>query len=156
MPLDGFRGASRIGGFEALTFGLSGEIFAVDAGRVREILDLIPITTVPGADPFVGGLINVRGKVAPLADLRIRFGMDVAPPSRDTRIIVMEATLDGETAIVGMVADKVFEVCQIAGNTIEDPPEIGMTWPTAYVRGVGKRGDDFIIIPDIDKIFAEA
>lgn len=141
--------------FEALTFGLSGEVFAIEADRVREILDLIPVTTVPGADPFVGGLFNVRGKVAPLADLRIRFGMRIAPPSRDTRIIVMEIPLDGEPSIVGMLADKVYEVCEIAGATIEDAPEIGMTWPSAYVRGIGKRGDDFIIIPDMDKIFAE-
>lgn len=140
--------------FEALTFSLQGEVFAIDADQVREILDLIPITAVPGADPFVGGLINVRGKVAPLADLRVRFGMEIGPATRDTRIVVMEIPLDGEPAIVGVIADKVYEVCEIAGASIEDAPEIGMSWRAEFIKGIGKRGDDFIIIPDIDRIFA--
>jgi purine-binding chemotaxis protein CheW len=144
----------RDASFEALTFGLNGELFAVGADRVREILDLIPVTAVPGADPFVGGLSNVRGTVAPLADLRVRLDMEIAPDTRDTRIVVMEIPLGGEPAIVGIIAEKVYEVCAIAGASIEDAPEIGMAWRADFIKGIGKRGDDFIIIPDIDRIFA--
>jgi purine-binding chemotaxis protein CheW len=140
--------------FEALTFGLAGEVFALDAGIVREILDVIAVTEVPGAQPFVGALINVRGKVVPLADLRIKFGMERTETTVDTRIVVVEIELGGEAAIVGLIADKVFEVTEITGASIEDAPEIGMNWPRDYIKGIGKRGGDFIIIPDISRIFA--
>lgn len=139
--------------FEALTFDLQGEVFALGAHSVREILDVTPVTSVPGARDFVPGLINVRGRVVPLADLRVRFGMPPAVQSADTRIIVVEIDLDGEPTIVGLLADKVYEVTHIAGASIEETPPIGMKWPPDYVRGIGKRGDEFIIIPDIERIF---
>lgn len=140
--------------FEALTFGIAGEIFALDAGIVREILDIVTVTEVPGAQPFVGGLLNVRGKVVPLADLRIKFGMDRTETTVDTRIIVVEIELGGEAVIIGLLADKVFEVTEITGASIEEAPEIGMNWPREYIKGIGKRGADFIIIPNISRIFA--
>lgn len=140
-------------GFEALTFGLAGEVFALNADCVREILDVIPVTTVPGARDFVPGLINVRGKVVPLADLRVRFGMDAADDSIDTRFVVVEIELAGEPTIVGLRADKVYEVTGIAGASIEDTPEIGMKWRADFIKGIGKRGAEFIIIPDIERIF---
>jgi len=142
--------------FEALTFGLQGEVFALSADSVREILDVTLVTQVPGARDFVPGLINVRGRVVPLADLRVRFGMPRAAASVDTRIIVVEISLDGEPTIVGLLADKVYEVTQIAGASIEGTPPVGMKWPPDYVRGIGKRGDDFIIIPNIERIFCSA
>ncbi len=138
--------------FEALTLGLGGEIFAIDANSVHEILDLIPQTEVPGASPLVGHLINVRGKVVPLADLRIKFGMDRTPPTIDTRIVVVEIELDGEPTVVGLLADKVYEVTSIGGASIEDTPDIGMRWDPAFIKGIGKRGSDFIVIPDIVRI----
>lgn len=140
--------------FEALTFGLQDEVFALDAEIVREILDVIPITEVPGAPAFVGGLINVRGKVVPLADMRLKFGMQPIEPTPDTRIVVVEIPLDGEPTIIGLLADKVYEVSEISGASIEDAPEIGMKWRPDFVSGIGKRGDDFIIIPNIGRIFA--
>ena len=138
--------------FEALTLGLGGEIFAIDANGVHEILDLIPQTQVPGAQPLVGHLINVRGKVVPLADLRIKFGMERTPPTIDTRIVVVEVELDGEPTVVGLLADKVYEVTSIGGGSIEDTPDIGMRWDPAFIKGIGKRGADFIVIPDIVRI----
>ncbi|MBI5162950.1 MAG: chemotaxis protein CheW [Magnetospirillum sp.] len=140
--------------FPALTFALSGEVFALDANTVREILDVIPVTDVPGAKPFVGGLINVRGRVVPLADLKIKFGMEAGEANADTRIVVVEIDLAGEPVIVGLLADKVFEVTEIGGASIEDTPAIGMKWRPEFVKGIGKRGSDFIIIPDIGRIFA--
>ncbi|WP_372395443.1 chemotaxis protein CheW [Azospirillum sp. HJ39] len=139
--------------FEALTLGLGGEIFAIDANAVHEILDLVPQTEVPGAPAMVGHLINVRGKVVPLADLRIRFGMERTPPTIDTRIVVVEIELDGEPTVVGLLADKVYEVTGITGASIEDTPDIGMRWNPDLIKGIGKRGTDFIVIPDIVRIF---
>ena len=88
--------ANETGSFEALTFGLGGEIFALDADTVREILDVVPVTEVPEARSFVRGLINVRGKVVPLADLRVQASAWSRPPTIDTRIVVIEIDLAGE------------------------------------------------------------
>lgn len=140
--------------FEALTLGLGGEVFAIDANSVREILDLISVTEVPGARPFVAALINVRGKVVPLADLRLKFHMTQTAPTVDTRIVVVEIELDGENTIVGLLADKVFEVTEIASASIEETPDIGMKWRPDFIKGIGKRGNDFIVIPDVDRIFS--
>jgi purine-binding chemotaxis protein CheW len=145
---------SPIQTFEALTFGLQGEIFALDANCVREILDVIPVTEVPGAREFVPGLINVRGRVVPLADLRVKFGMERGEHTVDTRIVVVDISLAGEPTTVGLLADKVYEVTTIAGTSIEETPEIGMNWRPDYIRGIGKRGEDFVILPAIERIFS--
>lgn len=137
----------------ALTVRLQDERFAVEAESVREILDLVPITKVPNASPFVCGLINVRGRVVPLADLRVMFDMDRPEPDADTRIVVLEINLDGEPTIVGILADKVHDVTDIEEAAIQEAPKVGMRWRHEFVKGVGKRKGDFIIIPDLDKIF---
>lgn len=139
---------------QALTFGLQGEVFAIDATIVREILDVVPITEVPNASPAVGGLINVRGRVVPLADLRVIFGMDQSPPDMDTRIVVIEIDLDGEPTIIAILADKVHHVTDIEMATIEETPKVGMRWRPEYIRGIGKSGGDFIVVPDMGQIFA--
>lgn len=140
--------------FEALTLGMGGEVFAIDANSVREILDLIPVTEVPGARAFVGGLINVRGKVVPVADLRLKFGMEQTPKTVDTRVVVVEIELDGEATVIGLLADKVFEVTGIGHASIENTPDIGMKWRPDFIKGIGKRGSEFIVIPDIERIFS--
>ena len=141
------------GAMRALTLRLRDEIFAIEAESVREILDVVPITEVPNARPFVGGVINVRGRVVPLADLRVMFGMDQPPPDVNTRIVVMEVDINGEPTIAAILADRVHDVTEIEAATIEEAPKVGMRWPPEYIRGIGKRGDDFIIIPDMGRIF---
>ena len=141
------------GAMKALTLALQGEIFAIEAESVREILDLVPITEVPNARAFIGGLINVRGRVVPLADLRVMFGMDRPPPDADTRIVVIEIDLDGEPTIAAILADKVHDVTEIDAANIVEAPKVGLRWRTEYVRGIGKRGEDFVIIPDMGRIF---
>lgn len=138
---------------QALTLGLQDEVFAIEATSVREILDVVPVTEVPNARPFVGGLINVRGRVVPLADLRVMFGMDRPPPGPDTRIVVIEIELDGESTIAAILADRVHDVTDIETASIEEAPKVGMRWNPEYVRGIAKRGEDFIIIPDLGRIF---
>ncbi|MEW5726304.1 MAG: chemotaxis protein CheW [Pseudomonadota bacterium] len=138
---------------QVLTVGLEREVFALDAGRVSEILDAVPVTEVPNARPFVSGVINVRGKVVPLADLRLRFGMECAAASLDTRIVVIEVDLDGEPTTVGILADKVYEVTEIASASIEETPRVGMRWRPEFIKGIGKKDADFIIVLDIDRVF---
>jgi purine-binding chemotaxis protein CheW len=137
----------------ALTLRLDDELFAVPAGSVREILDLVPITEVPNASPFVSGLINVRGRVVPLADLRVAFGMAQPEPDQDTRIVVMEVDVDGEPTVAGILADKVHDVTDIEAASIEEAPKVGMRWRADFVSGIGKRNGGFIIIPNLGRIF---
>lgn len=144
---------SQTGSMQALTLRLQDELFAIEAVSVREILDLVPITEVPNASHFVSGLINVRGRVVPLADLRVVFGMERPEPDQDTRIIVMEINIDGDPAIVGILADKVHDVTDIESAYIEEAPRIGMRWRPEFVRGIGKRNGGFIIIPNLERIF---
>lgn len=138
---------------QVLTVGLQDEIFALDAGRVSEILDAVPVTEVPNARPFVSGVINVRGKVVPLADLRLRFGMERKQASLDTRIVVIEVLLGDEPTTIGILADKVYEVTEIAGASIEETPRVGMRWRPEFIKGIGKKDADFIIVLDIDRVF---
>ena len=137
----------------ALTLRLDDELFAIDASSVREILDLVPVTEVPNASPFARGLINVRGRVVPLADLKVAFGMHRAATDQDTRIVVIETEIENEPTVVGVLADKVYDVTDIEPAAIEDAPRVGMRWRPDYVRGIGKRQGNFILIPDLGRIF---
>ena len=139
---------------EVLTLTLQGEKFALDASRVQEILDLVNVTDVPGGPAFLNGLVNVRGKVVPLADLRLKFGMEQTPSTIDTRIIVIEIDLDGVPTTVGILADKVYEVTEVAAAALEETPRIGMRWRPEFIRYIGKRGTDFIVVLDIERIFS--
>lgn len=137
----------------ALTLRMQDEMFAIEAGSVREILDLVPITEVPNAPAFVTGLINVRGRVVPLADLRVMFDMDRPPPDQDTRIVVIEAEIEGEPTVVGILADKVYDVTEIEAAAIQEAPKVGMRWRPEFVKGIGRRNGNFIVIPDLGRIF---
>lgn len=139
---------------EVLTLALQGEIFALEVAHVREILDLVPITEVPDSQPFLNGLINVRGKVMPLADLRLKFGMEQTPPTVDTRIVVIEVEIDGDMVTVGIRADKVYEITEVAASALEETPRIGMRWRPEFIHCIGKRGADFIVVLDIGRIFS--
>lgn len=140
---------------EVLTLEMQGEIFAIDANCVREILEMVPVTEVPQSQPFVNGLINVRGKVVPLADLRLKFDMPQSPPTLDTRIVVIDADVQGETTAVGILADRVYEVTEIASAVIEETPRIGLRWRPEFISGIGKRGGDFIIVLNMEQVLAD-
>ncbi len=137
-----------------LTFKLEDEVFALDVSQVREVLDLSPITKVPKSPDFLRGVINVRGSVVPVVDLRLKFGMLKIENTLDTRIVVMELDLEGETVVVGAIADSVHEVMELEPGQIEPPPKIGNRWRTEFIKGIGKRDNQFIIILDIDRIFS--
>jgi purine-binding chemotaxis protein CheW len=137
-----------------LTFGLGEETFALDVGNVKEVLDLTGITRVPRTPEFMRGVINLRGGVVPVVDMRIKFGLPAVDDTVDTCIIVAEVELDGETTVIGALADSVKEVYQIDAEEIEPPPTIGMQLNTDFIRGMGKQGEEFIIILDIDRVFS--
>lgn len=137
----------------ALTLKMQDELFAIEACSVREILDLVPITEVPNAPLFMTGLINVRGRVVPLADLRVMFDMDRPPPDQDTRIVVLETQIEGETTVVGILADKVYDVTDIEATSIQGAPKVGMRWRPDFVKAIGRRNGEFIVIPDLARIF---
>lgn len=137
-----------------LTFKLGNELFAINVGQVREILEVSTITKVPTAPDYMRGVVNVRGKATPVVDLRLRFGLSHAVDTLSTRIIVMDLVLDGEPTVLGGIADSVHEVIELDPSNINPPPRIAMRWRTELIRGMGRRGDDFIIILDVDAVFA--
>lgn len=141
-------------GLEVLTFGLGHETFALEAGIVREILDMMPITTVPGADPMAGAVINFRGRIVPLADLRGAFGMEAQGPTTESRIIVIELPVDGNPVLIGLTADRVNEVAVLQAGDAEETPVIGIRWPREHVRCLVRRGGDVIVLPDLPALFA--
>jgi purine-binding chemotaxis protein CheW len=145
---------SPAGQLEVLTFDLQGEVFALEAIRVREILDVAVETVVPGAPALVGGVINFRGKVIPLADLRLAFGLETKGDTIDSRIIVIEMDIEGEPTLVGLRTDKVHEVTTLAQASSEAPPSIGMRWRAEFIQGLVKRSGEFIVLPDLAAIFS--
>lgn len=148
---DGFWG--DFSEVEVLTFNIAGETFAIEAVKVQEILDLLPETAVPGAKPFVASVINFRGKVIPLADIRLAFGMDATERTIDSRIVVVELLLDNETTLVGIRTDKVNEVTTFSRAASEPPPSVGMRWRADYIHCLIKRGSEFVILPNLTAIF---
>src|SRR5580658_10362091 len=137
-----------------MTFKLGNELFAINVAQVREVLEVSTITRVPTAPDYMRGVVNVRGKAIPVVDLRLRFGLPVVPDTVSTRIIVMELQLDGEATVLGGIADSVHEVIELEPGSINPPPRIAMRWRTDFIQGMGKRGDDFIIILDINAVFS--
>ena len=139
---------------QVLMVGLGGEIIALAADIVREILDPVPTTRVAGARDFVPALINVRGNVIPLANLHARFGMPKRAQSADTRIVVIEVKLGDDPVVVGVLADKVYEVVELAANTSQPTPRLGMSWKPEFIRSIAKWNDEFVIIPEIEAILS--
>jgi purine-binding chemotaxis protein CheW len=137
---------------QVLMIGLGDEKFALDAGLVREIIDPIPATKVAGARSFLPSVINVRGNVIPLADLRIRFGMPMSGDSTDTRIVVIEIDIDGDPVLVGVMADKVYEVTEISRTDVQQTPRVGMHWKPEFIRFITKWRDEFVIVPNMERI----
>ncbi|RKX75759.1 MAG: chemotaxis protein CheW [Spirochaetes bacterium] len=136
-----------------LTFSLENEHYAVDVAKVREVLELVPITEVPKTPGFMKGVINLRGGVVPVLDMRLKFGLHEGERTVDTCIIVMEVDVEGETIILGAVADSVQEVIEIQPEEIEPPPKIGTRLDTEFIEGMARNNDKFLIILDIDRVF---
>ncbi len=137
-----------------LTFKLGDEVFALDIGKVREVLDFTAVTKVPQTPDFMRGVINLRGNVVPVVDMRLKFGMSQTEKTVNTCVIITEIDVDGETTVVGAMADSVQEVLDLEPEQIEPPPRIGSKMNTDFIMGMGKHNDQFIIILNIDKVFS--
>ena len=137
-----------------MTFKLGGELFAIDVSHVREVLEVPRVTKVPTAPAYLRGVVNVRGKAIPVVDLRTRFGLPPVEDTVQTRIIVLELELDGEETVLGGIADSVHEVIELDPSHIDPPPRIAMRWRTEFIQGMGRRGDDFIIILDVNALLS--
>ncbi|MGE5351081.1 MAG: chemotaxis protein CheW [Acidobacteriota bacterium] len=137
-----------------LTFKLGEEVFALDVSQVREILDFIKITKVPQTPEYMCGVINLRGSVVPVIDMRLKFGLAQIEATVNTCIVVVEVNIEQEKTVLGVLVDSVQEVFELEPGEIEAPPKIGTHLKTEFIKGMGKREDKFIIILDIDKIFS--
>jgi purine-binding chemotaxis protein CheW len=137
-----------------LTFRLDEEIFALDITKVREVLDYTTVTRVPQTPDFMRGVINLRGSVVPVVDLRLKFGMSATESSVNTCIIITEVQVDNETVVLGALADAVQEVLDLDAGSIAPPPRIGTKLRTEFIKGMGKQNDRFIIILDVDTVFS--
>ena len=115
-------------------------------------IDPVPVTRVAGAKAFVPSVINVRGNVIPLADLRIRFGMPMTEDTADTRIVVIEISIDNEPVMVGLTADKVYEVTEISQTDVQQTPRVGMHWKPEFIRFITKWREEFVIVPNMERI----
>jgi purine-binding chemotaxis protein CheW len=137
-----------------VTFGLGGELFGVEVTRAREILSEVPVTRVPQTPDYLLGVINLRGQVVPVVDLRVKMGLSHAEKTRDSCIIVMEVQVDGEPLTVGGLADSVREVLELRDDQIEPPPRMGTKLRTEFIAGMGKVDEQFLILLEIDRVFS--
>jgi len=137
-----------------LTFKLGEENYAVDVANIREILDCTTITRVPRAPEFMRGVINLRGSVVPVVDMRLKFGMSRSENSVNSCIIVVEMLLDDEIILVGSLVDSVQEVLELEPERIEPAPKIGAALNADFIRGMGKNNEQFIMILDMDKVLS--
>lgn len=139
-----------------LTFKLDEEVFALDVAKVREILEESSITKVPKTPDFMRGVINLRGSVVPVIDMRLKFGMSRTERTVNTCIIVVEVRLEDEVIVLGALADSVQEVIEMEPEQIEAAPHIGSRLNTDFIRGMGKHDNRFVMILDIDRVFSGA
>lgn len=137
-----------------LTFNLDGEVFAIEVSKVREILDHTELTRIPQMPTFMCGVINLRGSVVPVVDMRIKFGLPTIDETVDTCIIIVEVCIDNETSVLGALVDSVQEVIDIDGDQIEEPPRMGSRMNSDFLHGMGKYDERFIMILNIDKVFS--
>ena len=137
-----------------LTFKLADEVFAIEVSKVREVLEFSTITKIPRTPDFMSGVINLRGNVVPVVDLRLCFEMSKTEKTINTCVVVMEMLLDGEATVIGALADSVEEVIDLEPEQIQPAPRMGTKIRTDFIKGMGKRDAQFIMILDIDRVFS--
>jgi purine-binding chemotaxis protein CheW len=138
-----------------LTFFLGGEEYAVGILRVKEILAYDTLTRVPDTPGFIRGVMNLRGSVVPVVDLGIRFAIGETAITKSTCVVILEVELEGEITVVGVMADAVSQVVELADDQIEPPPALGTTIRVEYLKGLGQSGRKFVMILDVDRILSK-
>jgi purine-binding chemotaxis protein CheW len=137
-----------------LSFKLSEEVFAINVSKVINILEMSHITKIPKAPNYMKGVINLRGTVLPVVDLRIKFGLPEKEATVDTSIIVLSIDLNGESMLIGTLVDAVREVLELKVNEIAPSPTIGAKYNSGFIEGMWRLDEKFIMILDIDKVFS--
>ena len=145
---------SAAGEGQYVTLGIEHEVFAVPVESVLEILDMRRVCRIPEAPSYMLGLLDLRGRSVPVLDLRVKLGLPSQSATDTTRILVVEVIMNGRPLVLGLVADRVIEVLAMSSGEIEPPPEIGVRWRSQYISGVGHRGENFIIIFDLPRLFS--
>jgi purine-binding chemotaxis protein CheW len=135
-----------------LTFVLDKEVFALDVSNVREILEFGSVTKVPGTPDYMRGVINLRGSVVPVFDMRLKFGLGQTEATVHTCVVVVEVDAEQEKAVIGALVDSVQEVSELEPDQIEPAPKIGSGLRTDFIKGMGKKDDSFLMILDIDRV----
>ncbi len=148
------RFAAPDSGTQYVTLGIGDEVFALPVDQVREVIDLCPFTRVPNAPRALRGMIDVRGRGVPVIDMRQKLGLCPAEPTPHTRIVVMDASLDGRSLVIGALTDRVYEVTVLDDCGTEPPPDIGVGWDSGFIRGIGRRGAGFVIILDLARVLS--
>lgn len=137
-----------------LTFALSEEVYGLEILTVQEIIQLVPATPVPQTPDYVRGVINLRGKVIPIIDIRSKFGMVKTEDTAQTCIVVVRVEERGEAITMGIVVDRVAEVLEVPAAQIEPPPSFGDAVDTNFLMGMGKVGDIVVMLLDIRRVLA--
>lgn len=135
-----------------LTFTLVGEVYAVSVGKVREVLDVVSITKVPKMPFFMKGVLNLRGSVVPVIDLRLKFGLEQQEADARSSIIILEIQREQKLVLMGALVDSVHEVIDLAGTTIESAPNVGTSVDASFIEGMCEHGEKFLILLDIEKV----
>jgi purine-binding chemotaxis protein CheW len=142
-------------GVQYLTFILDSKLFAFDVLKTKEVLSLITITPIPRTPDYMTGVLNLRGSVVPVIDLRKKFGIAESAYTENTSIIIVEAHSGGETLVVGALVDAVKGVRVFEQNQLEPPPKVGMKMNTDLIYAIGKTDKDFILILNVDKVLSD-
>ena len=137
-----------------LTFKLDVEEFGLEILKVQEIIKMMDITRVPRTPAFVRGVINLRGKVIPVVDLRLKFEMDAKQNTDKTCVIVVTVRRGSGAVVMGIIVDEVSEVLDVAGASIEPSPEFGAAVDTSFILGMGKVGERVVTLLDVDKVLS--
>jgi purine-binding chemotaxis protein CheW len=137
-----------------LTFTLDGEAYALPIATVREVLEYTEVTRVPRTPPAMRGVINLRGHAVAVADMRLKLGLAETAATVNTCIIIAEANLGDEPVVIGALVDAVREVVDIEASAVEPAPRMGLSVDTAYLKGMARRDDGFVMILDLDRIFS--
>jgi purine-binding chemotaxis protein CheW len=136
-----------------LTLTLGPELYALDISAVREILDMTEITRIPRMPHYMLGVVNVRGSAVPVLDLKRKFGMEPIQPTLNTRIVILEIMHQGTVSCIGGMADSVREVLELPAEEIDQPPRMGAAVDAAFLTGMGRVGDRFVMLLDADRVF---
>jgi purine-binding chemotaxis protein CheW len=147
-------GTAEIENAQYLTFRLDRELFAVDIAKVREVLEFTTVTRVPRTPDFMRGVINLRGNVVPVVDMRLKLGLSQTEKTVNTCVIITEVEVDGESTVLGALTDSVQEVIELDSAQVLPAPRMGTRIDTSVIRGMGKRDEEFIIILDINRVFS--